>query len=181
MPFYALKDREPKVHPDAYVHPMAVIIGEVEIAEGCYIGPGAVLRADWGAIRIGLGTNVQENCVLHVRPEEELLVGQECHIGHGAVIHGARLGHRILVGMGAILMDWVRVGDDSIIGAGSVLKEGFEVPPKAVVAGIPARIVGEVTEDLLSRKRWGTALYQTLPRLYKEHLREISKDSLKRP
>lgn len=180
MPFYALENREPRVHPGAYVHPMAVIVGDVELGDNCYIGPGAVLRADWGAIRVGKGSNLQENSVVHVRPREEVLLGEDCHVGHGAIIHGAVLEDRVLVGMGAVLMDGVRVGMESIVGAGAVLKEGFQVPPRSIVAGVPAKVVGQVTEQLAERKRWGTALYQGLPRFYMEHLREIPTGSLRK-
>ncbi len=179
MPFYTLQDREPRVHPGAYVHPVAVIIGDVHIQEGCYIGPGAVLRADWGGIRIGRGSNVQENCVVHVRPGEEAQLGIDCHVGHGAIIHGAKLEDRVLVGMGAILFEGVRVGADSVIGAGSVLPEGFQVPPRSLVTGVPAKIRGEVPEEILKRKRAGTAMYQTLPELYRQHLKEIPPGQVK--
>ncbi len=181
MPCYGIGEREPRVHPEAYVHPFAVVIGDVEIGEGCYVGAGAVLRADWGTIRIARGSNVQENCVIHVRPNEVVSLGEDCHVGHGAIIHGATLGQRILVGMGAILMDGVRVGDDAIIGAGALLTEGFEVPQATIVAGVPARIMGEVTFELKERKKIGTSLYQTLPSLYRNHLREIPPHLVKRP
>lgn len=181
MPCYSLEGREPKVHPKAYVHPLAVVIGDVEIEEGCYVGPGAVLRADWGVIRIASGSNVQENCVIHVRPGEVVSLGEDCHVGHGAIIHGATLGKRILIGMGAILMDGVKVGDDAIIGAGALLTEGFEVPQATMVAGVPARIVGEVSPELKERKRMGTSLYQTLPSLYRERLKEVHPRPPKRP
>jgi carbonic anhydrase/acetyltransferase-like protein (isoleucine patch superfamily) len=173
MPFYALKDREPRVHPEAYVHPLAVLIGDVRIAAGCYIGPGAALRADWGGIRLGAGSNVQENCVIHVRPGDLVTLGTDCHVGHGAIIHGAVVGSRVLVGMGAILFDAVVVDDEATIAAGAVLLEGFRVPRRAIVAGVPAKVVGEASEELLERKRRGTALYQTLPPLYRDHLREL--------
>jgi len=179
MPFYALRDREPRVHPGAYVHPLAVLVGDVHIDDGCYIGPGAVLRADWGGIRVGKGSNIQENCVVHVRPGDEVRLGADCHVGHGAIIHGAVLEERVLVGMGAILFDGVLVGADSIIGAGAVLTEGFQVPPRAVVAGVPAKVVGNASDELLRRKRAGTALYQTLPPLYREHLREVPMGEVK--
>ncbi len=180
MPFYAFGEREPRVHPRAYVHPMAVVLGDVELGENCYVGPGAVLRADWGSIRVGAGSNLQENCVVHVRPDQEVILGVDCHVGHGAIIHGALVEDRVLVGMGAILMDGVRVGMESIVGAGAVLKEGFQVPPRSIVTGVPAKVVGRVTEQLMERKKWGTALYQGLPRLYKEQLREIPPGSLRR-
>jgi len=149
------------------------VVGDVHISDGCYIGPGAALRGDWGGIRVGKGSNIQENCVVHVRPKEEVRLGVDCHVGHGAIIHGAVVEDRVLVGMGAILFDGVRVGADAIIGAGAVLTEGFQVPPRAIMAGVPAKIVGEASDALLRRKRAGTALYQTLPPLYREHLREV--------
>jgi len=179
MPFYSFQGREPRVHPEAYVHPMAVVIGQVELGDNCYVGPGAVLRADWGIIRVGKGSNLQENSVVHVRPGEEVLLGEDCHVGHGAIIHGALVEDRVLLGMGAVLMDGVVVGMESIVGAGAVLKEGFQVPPRSIVAGVPAKVVGQVTEQLMDRKRRGTALYQSLPKLYKEQLREIPADYLK--
>lgn len=181
MPFYALQERQPKVHPEAFVHPLAVLIGEVEIGANCYVGPGAVLRADWGAIKVGRGSNVQENCVVHVRPGQEVCLGADCHVGHGALIHGAMIEERVLVGMGAILLDGVRVGSEAIVAAGAVLTEGFQVAPRKIVAGVPAKVVGHVTEEHLERKAWGTALYQTLPPLYREHLREIPEGCVRRP
>jgi carbonic anhydrase/acetyltransferase-like protein (isoleucine patch superfamily) len=181
MPIYALKDREPRVHPGAYIHPKAVLIGDVHIGDGCYIGPGAVLRADWGTIRVGKGSNVQENCVVHVKPGDEVRLGVDCHVGHGAIIHGAVVEDRVLVGMGSILFDDVHVGADSVIGAGAVLPQGFQVPPGSVVAGVPAKVMGQASDELLQRKRAGTALYQTLPPLYREHLREIPAEEVKPP
>lgn len=181
MPFYALKDKVPRVHPRTYVHPLAVVLGDVHILEGCYIGPGAVLRADWGGIRIERGSNVQENCVVHVRAQKVARLGEDCHVGHGAIIHGATVEDRVLVGMGAILFEGVHVGAEAIIGAGSVLPEGFVVPPRTVVGGVPARILKEASAEMLERKRQGTARYQTLPQLYGEHLREISPGELLPP
>jgi phenylacetic acid degradation protein len=178
MPYYALGDRMPRVEKGAYIHPTAVLIGDVVVERGCYIGPGAVLRADWGGIRVGRGSNIQENCVVHVRPDQMVVLGRDCHVGHGAIIHGAHLEERVLVGMGAILFDGVHVGKDAIIGAGSLLPEGFQVPPGVVVSGVPAQIVKEATEEMLERKRRGTALYQTLPELYGRDLMEITEEEV---
>jgi phenylacetic acid degradation protein len=174
MPYYAFKDKKPRVHPTAYVHPLAVLLGDVEIGEGCYIGPGAILRGDWGRIRVGRLSNVQENCVFHAGPDASVQMGDECHVSHGAIIHGATLEERVHIGMGAILFDGVHVGRESVVGAGSVLLGGFKVPPRMRVAGVPARILGEVSEELARSNRLGAALYQGLPALYRDHLREIT-------
>jgi phenylacetic acid degradation protein len=178
MAFYALEARIPKVHSQAYVHPDAVVIGDVTVDRGCYIGPGAVLRADWGCISIKEGSNIQENCVLHARPDDAVQLEADCHVGHGAIIHGAKLEAKVLVGMGAILFDGVQVGAQAIIGAGSVLPEGFVVPPRSIVAGVPAKIIREASDEELANKAWGTALYQKLPELYSRCLREVEPQEL---
>ena len=180
MPFYALDGKEPKIHETAFVHPDAVVVGDVEIKGNCYIGPGAVLRADWGSIRIGTGSNIQENCVIHARPGETAFLDTDSHVGHGALIHGSTLEPRVLVGMGSILFDHVHVGYDVIIGAGSLLLEGFKVPPKTIVAGVPAKVIGEISETQLKRKEEGTALYQTLPDIYNKQLRKIPSGEVKK-
>ncbi len=174
MPYYAFKDKRPTIHPTAYVHPLAVLLGDVVIGEGCYIGPGAILRGDWGRIRVGRLSNVQENCVLHAGPDALVQMGDECHVSHGAIIHGATLEERVHIGIGAILLDGVYVGTGAVVGAGSVLLVGFKVPPRMRVAGVPARILGEVSEELARSNRLGSALYQGLPSLCRDHLREIT-------
>lgn len=181
MPYYALKDKKPMVHPSAYVHPLAVVLGDVQIGEGCYIGPGAVLRGDWGRIRVERLSNIQENCVLHAGPDAVVQMGPECHVSHGAIIHGAILEERVHIGMGAILFDGVHVGKEAVVGAGSVLLAGFNVPPRTRVAGVPARILGEVSEELARSNRLGAALYQGLPALYRDHLREITPEDALTP
>jgi carbonic anhydrase/acetyltransferase-like protein (isoleucine patch superfamily) len=155
-------------------------VGDVQIDSGCYIGPGAVLRGDWGGIRVGKGSNVQENCVIHVRVGDVVELGVDSHVGHGAIIHGAVLEAGVLVGMGAILFDGVRVGADSVIGAGAVLSAGLQVPPRSLVMGVPARIHGQVSDEVLEGKRRGTALYQTLPPIYRDQLREVPREEVKR-
>ncbi len=173
MPRYEFENRRPTVDPDVFVHPQAVLIGAVTLSRGCYVGAGAVLRADWGEIVVGAGSNIQENCVVHVLPEGRVAMGPGSHIGHGAVLHNCRLGNHVLVGMGAILQDHVSVGDGAVIGAGSVLKAEMKVPPGKLVVGVPARIVGDVSSALKARSEWGTKLYQGLPERCRIGMRKI--------
>ncbi len=173
MAIYEFEGKRPHIAASAFVHPEAVLIGGVTIGEGCYVGAGAVLRGDWGDIVIGPGSNVQENCVFHSRPDETVTLGPNSHVGHGAILHGATLGDHVLVGMGAILGDGVRIGDGCIIGAGCVLLEGTEVPPSRLVVGVPGRVVGEVSAERAEQAWWGTRLYQTLPTRCQAGLRRL--------
>ena len=163
MAIYEFEGKRPDIEPTTFVHPQAVIIGGVKLGPGCYVGAGAVLRGDWGDIVVGEGSNIQENCVVHAGPGERVILGPSSHIGHGAILHGVTLGIHVLVGMGAILNDNVEVGDGSLIGAGSILLEGMKVPPGKLVLGVPARIMGDLTEKLRKANEWGTKLYQGLP------------------
>ena len=161
--FYQFSDFIPVVHPSAFVHPVAVVTGNVVIGKDVYIGPGAMLRGDWGGIIIEDGCNVQENCVVHMFPGVTVLLKKGAHIGHGAIIHGATIGQNCLVGMNAVVMDHAEIGDESIIGALSFVKAGEKIPPRSVVAGNPARIIKAVTDEMLAWKTEGTELYQKLP------------------
>jgi phenylacetic acid degradation protein len=163
MGFYEFEGKQPTVREGAFVHPEATVIGGVTIEEGCYIGAGAVLRADWGDIVIGAGSNIQENCVLHVRPDEVMVIGPSCHIGHGAIVHATSLGYHVVVGMRAVIHDGVVIGDEALIGAACVVLSNVEIPSGKVVVGVPGRIVGEVSEEQKAEWAWGLDLYQALP------------------
>ena len=173
MPFYEFEGKRPQVHANAFVHPEAVVIGGVTLGAGCYVGAGAVLRGDWGDIVVGEGSNVQENCVIHVRPGEVVRLGPSSHVGHGAILHGCTLGEHVLVGMGAILHDDVLVGDGAVIASGCVLLEGTEVPPDKLVVGVPGRVVGDVRPEQRVFWELGTRLYQGLPERCHASLRRI--------
>ncbi|HZR97631.1 MAG TPA: gamma carbonic anhydrase family protein [Chloroflexota bacterium] len=168
MALYEFDGRRPTIGRTSFVHPAATVIGAVTIGENCYIGAGAVLRADWEAIHIGDGSNVQDNAVIHIRgamlghPSIPTILGPDSHIGHSAVIHAATLGRHVLVGIGAIIQDRCVLGDDVIVGAGAVLLEGMEVPARKILVGVPARIVGDVTDE--QRDYWleATRMYQRL-------------------
>jgi carbonic anhydrase/acetyltransferase-like protein (isoleucine patch superfamily) len=160
---YAFKGFIPVVDPTSFVHPQATVTGNVIIGKHCYIGPGAALRGDWGGIVLEDGCNVQENCTIHMFPGVTVRLEAGAHIGHGAIIHGASIGANAMVGMNAVVMDDVKVGAGSIIGALSFVKAATELPPRSLVVGNPARIVGEVSDAMLAWKTKGTRLYQMLP------------------
>jgi carbonic anhydrase/acetyltransferase-like protein (isoleucine patch superfamily) len=151
------------VHPSAFVHPQAAVTGNVIIGRDVYIGPGAALRGDWGEIIISDGCNVQENCTIHMFPGVTVRLEEGAHIGHGAIIHGAHVGSNCLVGMNAVLMDNVVLGEGCIVGALAFLPADSIWEARKVIVGNPARVVKEVTDDMLAWKTEGTKLYQRLP------------------
>jgi phenylacetic acid degradation protein len=168
----AFKSMVPVVAESAYVHPQATVIGHVTIGPNCYIGPGAVLRGDWGRIELAKGCNVQENCVVHMFPGTTVRLEEGAHVGHGAIVHGAHLGQQCMVGMNAVIMDDVRVGEGCIVGALAFLKAQSQWEPRSIIAGNPAKIIGEVSDDMLLHKIEGTGLYQALPADFHANLRE---------
>lgn len=169
----------PVVHESSFIHPNATVTGNVIIGKNVYIGPGAAIRGDWGQIIISDGCNVQENCTIHMFPGVTVLLKEGAHIGHGAIIHGGTIGKNVLVGMNAVVMDNVVVGDNSIIGALCFVPDGMQIPERKIVVGNPAKIVKDVSDEMVAWKSRGTELYQQLPaELYAtlkpcEPLREI--------
>ena len=161
--FYEFKGFKPVVHPSTFVHPQAVVTGNVIIGRDVYIGPGAAIRGDWGGVVIEDGCNVQENCTIHMFPGITLYLREGAHIGHGAIVHGANVGRNTLVGMNAVLMDEAEIGDECIIGALCFIKVGEKIPPRSLVVGNPGRIIREVSDEMLEWKTMGTRLYQMLP------------------
>ena len=160
---YSFKGIIPVVHETAYVHPQATVTGDVIIGRNVYIGPGAAIRGDFGKIVIEDGCNVQENCTIHLFPGLTVLLQEGSHIGHGAIIHGATIGKNCLVGMNAVIMDHVQLGNDCIVGALTLIKEGEIIPPRSVVVGNPGKIIKKVSAKMLEWKQQGTVIYQQLP------------------
>jgi phenylacetic acid degradation protein len=160
---YEFKGFRPVVHPTAFVHPQAVVTGNVLIGAQVYIGPGAAIRGDWGEIVIEDGCNVQENCTIHMFPGLRAWLQAGAHIGHGAIIHGATIGPNSLVGMNAVVMDEVVVGEACIIGALTFIKAGEQIPRRSLVAGNPGKIIKTVSDEMIAWKTQGTRLYQQLP------------------
>ena len=162
--FYEFKGFIPVVDKSSFVHPQAAVTGNVIVGKNCYIGPGAALRGDWGGIIVENGCNVQENCIIHMFPGVTVTLKEHSHIGHGAIIHGAAIGRNCLVGMNSVIMDNVELGDESIVGALSFVKEGEKIPPRSLVVGNPAKIIKEVSDEMIGWKTKGTYLYEQLPK-----------------
>lgn len=179
---YEFNGFKPVVHESSFVHPQACVTGNVIIGKQVYIGPGAAIRGDWGQIIIEDGCNVQENCTVHMFPGVTVVLKEGAHIGHGAVIHGATIGKNVLVGMNSVVMDNVVIGDNTIVGALCFIPADTIIPERKLVVGSPARIVKDLSDDMINWKTKGTELYQQLPsELYAtlkpcEPLREVEPD-----
>ncbi|WP_046746258.1 acyltransferase [Kordia zhangzhouensis] len=170
---YEFKGYIPVVHESSFVHPLAAVTGNVIIGKDCYIGPGAVIRGDWGEIILEDGVNVQENCTVHMFPGKSIVLKESAHIGHGAIIHGANIGRNVLVGMNTVIMDDAEIGDESIIGAMAFVKAQTVIPSRSLVVGNPAKIIKQVSDEMIAWKTKGTQLYQQLPKDCHETLREV--------
>ncbi|MDX1470617.1 MAG: transferase hexapeptide repeat family protein [Flavobacteriaceae bacterium] len=170
---YQFDEYIPVVDESSFVHPLAAVTGNVIIGKNCYIGPGAAIRGDWGQIILEDGVNVQENCTIHMFPGKSITLKESAHIGHGAIIHGANIGRNVLVGMNTVIMDDAEIGDESIIGAMSFVKAETKIPKRSFVVGNPAKIVKQVTDDMIKWKTKGTELYQRLPEQCHKGLREV--------
>ena len=161
---YEIDGLVPVIHPTAYVHPSAVLIGDVIVGPGCYVGPFASLRGDFGRLEIRAGANIQDTCVLHAYPGTDTIVEEDGHIGHGAVLHGCIVQHNALVGMNAVVNDNAVIGESAIVAAMAFVKAGMVVPPRSLVAGVPAKVLRALTEQEMAWKVEGTRSYQDLTR-----------------
>lgn len=164
MPSYALEGVIPVVDPSAYVHPTAVLIGDVIIGPQCYVGPGAVLRGDFGRIVLKAGANLQDTCVMHGFPDQDTVVEENGHIGHGAVLHSCVVRRDALVGMNAVVMDEAEIGAQAVVAACAFVPAGMQVPPRTLVAGSPAKVRRELSQQEIDWKLAGTHTYQDLTR-----------------
>lgn len=173
MSIYSFNGFIPVVKESSFVHPKASVTGNVIIGENVYIGPGAAIRGDWGQIIIEDGCNVQENCTIHMFPGTTTILKKGAHIGHGAIIHGGIIGENCLIGMNAVVMDDVEIGAESIIGALCFVPAKMNVPKRSLLVGNPAKIIKEVSDEMIAWKTKGTALYQALPKECFETLKEV--------
>ena len=161
---FAIDGIVPVVDPTAFVHPTAVLIGDVIVGPGCYVGPCASLRGDFGRLILEAGANLQDTCVMHGFPGTDTVVGEDGHIGHGAVLHGCRIGRNALVGMNAVIMDNAVIGEATIVAACAFVKAGANIPARSLVAGMPAKVVRELSDEEIAWKGEGTRTYQELTR-----------------
>lgn len=162
---------QPVIHQSAFIHPNATVTGNVIIGKNVYVGPGAAIRGDWGQIVIEDGCNIQENCIIHLFPGDTVTLEKGAHMGHGSIVHGSHIGANVLIGMNAVVMDHVSVGDHCIIGALAFIPEAMTVPARKVVVGNPARIVKNVSDKMLEWKTKGTQIYQSYPEVLHRSLK----------
>ncbi|MDO5629923.1 MAG: gamma carbonic anhydrase family protein [Mobilicoccus sp.] len=149
----------PQVAGDAWCAPTSTAIGDVRIGAQASLWYGAVVRADGDAISIGARSNLQDNAVVHADPGFPAHIGEDVSIGHNAVVHGCTIDDRVIVGMGATVMNGARVGSDSILAAGTLVSEGVEIPPRSLVVGVPGKVRRELTDDELEKVSLNAAVY----------------------
>ncbi len=173
MPQYEFEGKRPWVDAQAFVHPLAVLIGDVTIEAGCYVGAGAVLRGDIGSVKLGKGSNIQENCVVHTFPDRTTMVHTNTHVGHGCILHGCEICSYVLIGMGSVIGDGAKINSHCIIGAGSFVDFGTEIPPESVAVGAPARVIKAAGPEHRKRIADGLAIYQELTRRYLKSFKQV--------
>jgi phenylacetic acid degradation protein len=187
MPIYEFEGIRPVVDPNAFVHPTAVLIGDVIIGPGCLVGPCASLRGDIGRIIMKAGSNVQDNCTLHCFPGKDTIIEEDGHVGHGAVLHSCTIKRNAIIGMNAVVMDDSMIGENSFVAAMTFVKAATIVPARTLVAGVPAKVIRELTDDEIKWKGEGTAVYQQLAQRYlatmkeTQPLRELEEDRKRVP
>ncbi len=174
MPFYEINGVIPVVDPTAFVHPTAILIGDVIVGPGCYVGPAASLRGDFGRIVLEAGSNVQDTCVMHGFPGTDTVVEIDGHIGHGAVLHGCVIKRNAMVGMNAVIMDEAVVGESSIVAACAFVRAGMVIPPRSLAVGTPARVLRALSDEEIAWKVAGTRTYQDLTLRSLRTLREVT-------
>ncbi len=168
MPLYEFEGKQPKIAPTTYVSETAVVIGDVQIGENCYIAPNCVIRGDWGKVIIGDQCSVQGCCVIHARPDGETVVGNRVSVGHASVLHNCTIKDFALVGMNAVVSDFAVVGKRSVVGEGCVVRQGQEIPPESIAVGVPAKVMGKLTEEQMEKYDSYKTLYANLAgRCYK--------------
>jgi len=179
---YEFNGYVPVIDESSFIHELAAVTGNVIIGKDVYVGPGAAIRGDWGEIIIQDGCNIQENCTIHVFPGKSVVLEEAAHLGHGAIIHGGKIGRNTLIGMNTVVMDDAIIGDECIVGALCFIKGEMKIPNRKLVVGNPAIIKGDVSDDMIAWKSNGTEIYQELPKECRDTLKEcdpmrkISKD-----
>ena len=182
---YQFKQHVPVIHESSFIHPQSAVTGNVIIGKNVYIGPGAAIRGDFGKIIIEDGCNVQENCTIHMFPGVTVLLKENAHIGHGAIIHGATIGRNCMIGMNSVIMDNVILENECIVGALSFVKADQHIAARSLLVGNPAKIIREISDEMIDWKTEGTKAYQQLTEDMKkewkacEPLREVTDQEVK--
>ena len=171
---FEFKGSKPVIDPSSFVHPQANVTGNVVIGKNVYIGPGAALRGDFGKIIIKDGANVQENCTIHMFPGVTVTINEGAHLGHGSIVHGATIGFNSMIGMNAVVLDDAIIGDECIVGALTLVKSEMVIPDRKVVAGNPAKIIKDVSDEMIAWKTEGTKIYQSLAKDCNTSLKETT-------
>ena len=173
MTVYDFEGRIPVLGKNTYVSHSASVIGKVTIGDECYIAPGAVVKGDYGEIRVGNGCSIQDNVIIHARPDEITIIGNNVTLGHGCIVHNATVNDEAVVGMGAIVSDYAVVGEWAIVGEGAVVRQNFEVPSEKIAVGVPAKVIGDVKEHHKEEQTKFKAIYRDLARRYPAGLKKI--------
>jgi carbonic anhydrase/acetyltransferase-like protein (isoleucine patch superfamily) len=173
MPLYEIDGLAPTIPADSWVAPSADLIGDVQLGEGVGVWFGTVIRADNTPIVVGDRTNIQEGAMLHSDPGSPLTLGEDCTIGHHAILHGCTLGNRVLVGMGATVLNDAVIGDDCLIGAGALVTQGKTFPSGSLIIGAPAKAVRELSPEMLAGLKQSAAGYVDRQRRFARELRRI--------
>lgn len=181
MPIFEFEDRRPRIAASAYVAPSAQVIGDVRIADHCYIGHGAILRGDYGTIVVGTGTAIEEGAIIHARPGDRTVFGREVTLGHGAMVHNARIDEYAVIGMRATVSDYARVGVWAIVGEMTLVRNSQEIPAGKIAVGVPAKVIGDVTDKHKAMWTYGKQLYQDLARRYPAGMREMTRADVQAP
>lgn len=174
MALYEFDGKRPRVPADSFVHPQAVLIGDVEIGHECLIAPGVSIRADFGPVTIGNHSNVQDNTVIHVFPGSQVIIEEDVTIAHGAILHDVHIKSRCVIGMGAVLLFSVICDEDVFVNAASVVPKGMQIPAGKIVAGNPAKITHDVTDDQKLLAKAGIDYYRELCRKYIVTSKQVS-------
>lgn len=174
MTVYAYGRRKPKIHPTAWIHPKADVTGKVFVGANVYVGSGAIVRGDYGTIRVGAGTALEENVTIHARPSGTTRIKDNVTVGHGAVLHNCTLQAECVIGMNAVVSDYADVGEYAIVAEGAVVKAKSKISPNTIAAGIPAKELGPVPEKHTEFWQAVKQIYQDLARNYPKKLRELS-------
>ena len=164
MPIYTFEGKTPKIGPGAHVFDSADVIGDVVLGHDVYVGPGARIRGDYGRIEIGDGTAVEDNVVIHARPDQKTRIGKSVTLGHGCIVHNCTIGDFCVVGMGAVVSDWAELGEWAVVGEGAVVRNKQVLEPGDVAVGVPAKVIAKVTDEYKEQWTRFKGIYASLAR-----------------